>query len=148
MWGNNSGKGQQKPANIDTLIGQQTQLQGDLVFSGILHIDGSVKGNVSAAPESAAMLTLSEQGSIEGEVQVPSMILNGTIIGDVHSSDRIELTARARITGNIYYNLIEMAMGAEVNGQLIHRAEAKKPVLALDHELRRDKQANRPQSSS
>ena len=142
MWGNNLGKGQQtqqKPSNIDTLIGQQTAMQGDLTFSGILHIDGTVKGNVSAAPDNAAILTLSESGTIEGQVQAPSMILNGTVIGDVHSSDRVELTARARITGNIYYNLIEMAMGAEVNGQLIHRAETQKPVLALDHEQRRDK---------
>ena len=143
MWGNNLSKGQQtqqqKPSNIDTLIGQQAQLQGDLIFSGILHIDGAIKGNVSAAPDNAAMLTLSESGTIEGQVQAPSMILNGTVIGDVHSSDRVELTARARITGNIYYNLIEMAMGAEVNGQLIHRAESQKPVLALDHEQRREK---------
>ena len=143
MWGSNPGKGQQqKPANIDTLIGQNTQLQGDLAFTGILHIDGAIKGNVSAASDSAAMLTLSESGSIEGQVQAPSMILNGTVIGDVHSSDRVELTARARITGNIYYNLIEMAMGAEVNGQLIHRAESQKPVLALDHELHRNKRSD------
>jgi cytoskeletal protein CcmA (bactofilin family) len=142
MWGSNLSKGQQtqqKPTNIDTLIGQQTQLQGDLSFSGILHIDGAIKGNVNAAPDSAAMLTLSESGTIEGQVQAPSMILNGTVIGDVHSSDRVELTSRARITGNIYYNLIEMAMGAEVNGQLIHRAETQKSVLALDHEPHRDK---------
>ncbi len=142
MWGSNIGKdqqSQQKPTNIDTLIGQHTEMLGDLTFSGILHIDGSIKGNVSAAPDNAAMLTLSESGSIEGQVQAPSMILNGTVVGDVHSSDRVELTARARITGNIYYNLIEMAMGAEVNGQLIHRAETQKPVLALDHEQHRDR---------
>ena len=135
MWGNSKS---QKPTNIDTLIGQNTQVHGDLLFSGILHVDGAIKGNVAAAPDNAAMLTLSEHGSIEGEVRAPSMILNGTVVGDVHSSERIELTARARINGNIYYNLIEMAMGAEVNGQLIHRAEAQKPVLALDHETRRD----------
>ena len=109
-------------ARIDTLIGQGTVIDGDLVFSGGLHVDGKIIGNVMAEEGSDAMLILSEFGSIEGEVKVPNMVLNGEIIGDVFGSERVELAAKSRINGSVYYNLIEMAIGAEVNGGLVHES--------------------------
>jgi len=113
-----------KVARIDTLIGQHSEIRGDIAFSGGLHVDGTIRGDVSAPDDSGSVLTLSEHGAIEGEVRVPHIILNGSVVGDVHAAERIELAARARVTGNVYYNLIEMAMGAEVNGSLVHRSEA------------------------
>ena len=92
-------------------------------FKDGLHIDGTVKGNVIAEGESS-ILTMSEHGRIEGEVRVHNLVLNGEVIGDVHASEHIELAPAARVTGNVYYNLIEMAMGAEVNGNLVHEVEA------------------------
>ncbi|HFD79651.1 MAG TPA: polymer-forming cytoskeletal protein [Gammaproteobacteria bacterium] len=105
---------------IDTVIGRQTRLEGDIHFSGGLHVDGCVRGNIVAEPGADAVLTVSEQGRIEGEVRVPDLILNGEVSGDVHVGNRAELASHARITGNLYYNLLEMAMGAEINGQLVH----------------------------
>lgn len=109
-------------AQIDTLIGGSTELKGDVYFKDGLHIDGVVKGNVIANGEHS-MLTMSEQGRIEGEVRVRNIVLNGEVLGDVYASEHIELAPAARVTGNVYYNLIEMAMGAEVNGNLVHRIE-------------------------
>ncbi len=107
-------------ARIDTLIGQGTEINGDLVFSGGLHVDGTIKGNVNAEEGSDALLILSEFGQIEGDVKVPNMVLNGEIVGDVFGSNRVELAPKSRINGSVYYNLIEMAIGAEVNGGLVH----------------------------
>lgn len=107
-------------ARIDTLIGQGTVVNGDLIFSGGLHVDGRVIGNVVAEAGSDALLILSEFGHIEGEVKVPNMVLNGEIIGDVFASNRVELAPKSRVNGSVYYNLIEMAIGAEVNGGLVH----------------------------
>lgn len=121
MWGNT--KKPKQTANIDTLIGQNTEIRGDVVFSGGLHIDGKVKGNVIAAQGDDSVLTLSERGTIEGEVKVPNVVVNGTVIGDVHALSHVELAAHARVHGNVYYTLIEMAMGAEVNGNLVHRGD-------------------------
>jgi len=113
-----------KAERVDTLVGQNTRIEGNIHFSGGLHVDGVVKGNVVADSNSTAILTLSENGTIEGEVRVPNIILNGNIIGDVYASDRIELAVQARVNGNVYYNLLEMVMGAEVNGSLVHRLES------------------------
>jgi len=122
MWGNK--KKPRQTAQIDSLIGQNTEIHGDVIFNGGLHVDGKVKGNViSAESEEESVLTLSERGTIEGEVKVPNVVINGTVIGDVHALTHVELAAQARVHGNVYYSLIEMAMGAEVNGNLVHRPD-------------------------
>jgi cytoskeletal protein CcmA (bactofilin family) len=119
-------------ARIDTLIGQGTVINGDLVFSGGLHVDGRINGNVSAEEGSTALLILSEFGHIEGEVTVPNMVLNGEIIGDVFGSTRVELAPKSRIRGSVYYNLIEMAIGAEVNGGLVHQPQGSELPKRLE----------------
>ncbi len=118
-------------AKIESLIGAQTEIRGDVVFSGGLHVDGVVKGNVIAEEERESVLSLSERGTIEGEVRVANVMLNGTVIGDVYADTHIELAPQAKVSGNVYYSLIEMSMGAEVNGSLIHRTSADKPLLTL-----------------
>ena len=105
---------------VSTIIGQGTILSGDLVFRGGLHLDGTVKGDISAEEGEDVTLTVSEKGEVIGDVRVSNMILNGSVVGDVYVSGRVELAPQARVTGSLYYNLLEMAMGAEVNGQLIH----------------------------
>ncbi len=107
--------------NVSTIIGEGTVIQGDIIYAGGLHIDGKVVGSVSAESGSAATLTLSKLGSIHGSVDVPTVVIDGEILGDVAASERVQLIANSRITGNVQYNLIEMEVGAEVNGQLVRQ---------------------------
>jgi cytoskeletal protein CcmA (bactofilin family) len=131
MWGNRK----RKVTRIDSLIGQQTEIKGDISFTGGLHIDGKIEGNITAAESSGSVLTLSDQGSIKGDVRVPNVILNGLVRGNVYAEEHIELALNARVIGNVYYNLIEMAMGAEVNGSLIHAADmTNQPALPLEYD--------------
>ena len=133
MWGNRK---KVRTTKIDSLIGRQTELCGDLRFTGGLHVDGTIKGNVSAETDSSSVLTLSEHGTIQGDVKVANLLLNGVVIGDVYAEGHIELAPKARITGNVYYTMIEMAMGAQVNGNLV-RGEASAPEevpLQLSHD--------------
>ncbi len=119
--------GSKKPSSnhFDTLIAKGTEINGNIVASGGLHIDGKIVGRITAQPENKnAVVRLSEVGEVEGDIIAPHVIINGKVHGDVYSSEHIELAAKASITGNVYYNLIEMAMGAEVNGSLVHDKEA------------------------
>lgn len=133
MWSNK--KKPKQTAQIDSLIGQNTEIHGDVVFTGGLHVDGIIKGGVVAEQGNDSVLTLSERGTIEGEVKVPNVVINGTIIGDVHASGHVELASHAKVHGNVYYSLIEMAMGAEVNGNLVHRPEDKVVKLSQEKEV-------------
>ncbi len=145
MWGNRRNK--KKITQIDSLIGKETLIKGDILFTGGLHIDGKVKGNISATEDSGSVLTLSERGVIEGEVRVPNVILNGKVIGNVYVAENVELAVSARIFGNVYYNLIEMAMGAEVNGSLIHSGDSTgKPPLPLGHDGKKEVKGEKEQT--
>lgn len=123
------GRKQRQNTVIDSLVGANSKVAGDLTFSGGCHVDGTVKGNVNADPESHSSLTISEDGTVEGGVTVPYVVLNGIVRGDVAASQRVELGPTARVVGNVYYNLIEMAIGAEINGKLVHQPDGKVPLL-------------------
>lgn len=113
----------EKPCNtIDTLIGSRTELKGDLTFSGGLRIDGKLKGNVTAKGEGNSTLILSENALIIGNVTVPHMIINGTIKGTVRAAERIELQPKAEIAGDVYYKVLEVALGAVINGNLVRES--------------------------
>lgn len=121
-----------KPPKVSTVIGQGTVITGDVEFAAGLHLDGEIKGNVNGGDETHATLTISEQGKVEGDVRVENLILNGIVVGDVYASERAELAANARVTGTVHYRLLEMAMGAEVNGKLVHSEEQEPRRLEFD----------------
>ena len=110
---------------IHTLIGAQTRIDGDVEFgAGGLHLDGRINGNVKGDPELSATLVVSEQGCIDGSVKVANVILNGVVKGDIEVAKRVELGPKARVLGSVSYETIETAVGAQINGQLLHRAPA------------------------
>lgn len=124
------GKKKRRSDVIQTLVGEGTRIEGDLRFEGGCHIDGVVNGGVVADRDSEAFLSISEEGRVEGSVKVPRMALNGTVEGDVFCTERVQLGPTARVVGNLHYELIEMAAGAEINGQLIHQAGAASAARA------------------
>lgn len=121
-----------QPQNrIDTLIGAGTKIEGNISFSGGLRVDGHVKGNVEAQADDGSTLVLSEKALIEGEITVSHIIINGTIVGPVHSSLSVELQPKSKVTGDIYYKSLEMHVGAVIDGKLVHEDGA--PVRSLEY---------------
>lgn len=116
-----------KPSShhFDTLISAKAELVGDLHFSGGLHIDGKVFGNIIAEDDSKAVVRISEKGMVVGEISAPHIIINGQVVGDIHSCEHIELASKATVKGNVHYNMIEMVMGSQVSGTLMHRYRGK-----------------------
>jgi cytoskeletal protein CcmA (bactofilin family) len=107
-----------------TLISRDTEIVGDIKFSGNLDIEGTVRGNIAAHASKDAVVRIVDKGLVEGEIRAPSVIINGHVVGDVYSSKHLELAAKARVQGNVHYTLVEMAIGAEVNGGLKHSVGA------------------------
>jgi cytoskeletal protein CcmA (bactofilin family) len=123
-----------KNAKIDTLIGAKTRINGDVEFAGGFHLDGYINGNVTGELGAGGVLSVSEQGCIEGSVIAPTVLLNGIVKGDIDASDRVELGSKARVLGNVRYTVIETAVGAQINGKLIHRAPAGAPAGTSESE--------------
>jgi len=123
-----SDKTNKPQSRIDSLIGAGTKIEGDVTFDGGLRVDGEVKGNVRSAGDSGGTLVVSEHARIEGEIHVSHLVINGTIIGPVYSSEFLELQPRARVTGDVQYNSLEMHLGAIVQGRLVHQGGTGKTV--------------------
>lgn len=118
-------------AEIETLIGVKTTLSGDVKFSGGLYLEGRIEGNLNGADDEAR-LDIQDTGCVVGEVHVANVEVNGTIDGELHASGRLVLGAKAQISGDVYYNVLEMAAGAQVNGKLVYRKQGK--TLAIEHQ--------------
>ncbi|TVS17501.1 MAG: polymer-forming cytoskeletal protein [Gammaproteobacteria bacterium] len=115
-----------------TLIAANTRIEGDVHFLDQLLVNGEINGNVHADSDSDAGLTVSAKGSVNGEIRVPNVVINGHVVGDIHAGKHVELAAEARVEGSVYYNLIEMVMGARVDGNLVYtpsgEEQAKRPT--------------------
>src|SRR4051812_2784669 len=104
-------------ARIDTLIGKASRVHGDMEFAGGLHLDGAIEGNLRANPVEGSSLSVSETGSIDGNVEVGTLMLNGAVRGDIVARGRVVLGATARIRGNVGSGFIEMPLGAQIRGK-------------------------------
>lgn len=117
---------------IDTLIGSGSILHGDLEFTGGLRVDGHIKGNISAHDSNNGTLVLSESGVIEGNINVPHLIINGTVNGNIVSNEHVELQSHAKVEGDIRYKAVEMQLGAVLNGALVTESQAAPVYDVLD----------------
>lgn len=131
MWGN---KNKIRSSKIDTLIGQGVEITGDIKFDGGLHLDGKIIGNAIAEVGGNSVFIVSDKGRVEGDIRVSFAIINGEVTGNVYASEKLELSSKARINGNVHYSLLEMASGAEVNGKMVHESEKK----LLEHHVTND----------
>lgn len=120
-----------------TLISSNAQVNGDIVFNGGLHVQGKVVGNVTAYQD-GGRLVIGSTGAIEGEINVPRVIINGRVQGDVHAGEHLELAEKAVIEGNVYYTMIEMVMGARVNGKLVREDNGERRNLPSPDDRDRD----------
>lgn len=115
-------KRDRRTRQVDTLVGHNTVIHGDIEFGGGLHIEGRVVGDIRAPSDPAAVLVVAEGGAIEGHVAVPHLLMSGEVHGDVHVEEHVALGATARLAGNLYYTVLKMAEGAQVDG-LVKRVE-------------------------
>jgi cytoskeletal protein CcmA (bactofilin family) len=119
-----------RPPQIDTLIGKGVRVQGNIDFLGGMHLDGAIAGNVRSNPAPDSTLSVSEGGSIEGSVEVPNVILQGQVRGDIRAAERVVLGPTARVEGDVYYGIIEMTLGAQITGKLVRLSPAPAEAAA------------------
>jgi len=105
---------------IDTLVSSDTVITGDIIFSGGLRVDGTIRGNISEQDGTQGTIIVGENGRIEGTVSASKIVLIGSVVGPVNATQFIELQTKARITGDLHYKSLEMHMGAVIDGKLVH----------------------------
>lgn len=119
--------------HIDTLIGSNTCVEGNINFSGGLRVEGQVRGNIVSNGDTHSTLVLGEHGNIEGKVQVSNVVINGTVIGPIYTDEYLELQEKAKVFGDVYYGAMEIKLGASVEGKMIRLdgLQEEKPVTLI-----------------
>jgi cytoskeletal protein CcmA (bactofilin family) len=121
-----------KQPPIRSLIGEGAVLHGEVRFTDGLRIDGEVLGDVVAIGGERNILVISEKARVHGKVKAGHVIINGTVIGPVHSDELLELQPKARISGDVHYSSLEMHQGATIDGELRATKLAEdRPALKL-----------------
>jgi len=131
---NRVAEGATKRGGSHNFLSRDAEILGDIHFSGELVIEGRIRGSIFAEDASESIVHVTEKGIVEGEIKAPSAVINGLVEGNVHCSKHIELSSKAIVAGDLHYNLIEMVLGSEVNGKLVHIAatEGGAPRLSRD----------------
>jgi len=122
FFGKSSGKPQSR---IDCLIGADTDIAGNVTFSGGLRVDGLVRGNIVQSGGKPSTVVLSEKARVEGEIRVSHVVINGTVKGPILGAEYVELQPKAVMHGDVEYRKIEIHLGAVLAGRLLHSAEAR-----------------------
>lgn len=84
------------------ILAAGSRFEGDIVFDGILRIDGCVRGKITSQTEKPSILIISEHAMIEADIIVDIVIISGQVLGNVFAQDRIELSSPGRLEGKIY----------------------------------------------
>jgi cytoskeletal protein CcmA (bactofilin family) len=130
MWGSKRKVG---VSGGTTLVSHDTAIVGDIRFSGNLDVEGLVQGNILADADKDARVRVVGKGRVEGEIRAPSVVINGEVRGTVYSTRQLELAPKCRVEGDVFYQTVEMAAGAEVNGNLTHITDEE--ILDPDADL-------------
>ena len=126
-----------------TLIASDAELVGDITFSSQLVVNGLLRGSITAK-ESGASMTVSPSGRVVGDVRAPTVLIHGRVDGTVYSLEHLEIADGATIQGDLHYTVLQMHMGASVQGRLIHSVpeeavETTKPREAGSGEVPADR---------
>jgi len=119
MLSKSRGKSKKLVDQIATLIAEGVKIYGDMHVNGGVQIDGQIIGSI-ICEDKDAVVRLSDSGMVKGEIRAHNVVLNGHVQGNVFCEEHLTLDEKSVVTGDVHYALIEMVIGAEVNGQLIH----------------------------
>ena len=125
-------------ASPDTAVGTKAEFVGNITFSKMLKISGTVKGNITASEEGDGKIIIDPKGLVEGDIVSPTILIQGEVNGNVRSTAKIEIDASALITGNVYYDILDMHGGATVNGSLIRNKGKTAGLLEKQAESKTD----------
>jgi len=104
---------------INTLIGSDVSIVGNIFYKGTMHLEASVEGSLVADKSAKSMLYINNKAKVKGYVEGTNLAINGTVNGNVYAYDLLRLGSDALIKGDIYYKSIEMEVGAKIDGRLI-----------------------------
>ena len=120
-------------SEISTLLGRGTTFEGKLTFEGTVRIDGRLKGTVF----SDDVLIIGEGATVEADIDIGEIIIQGTLVGNVHAKRGIEVLAPGRVKGDLHTPSLQIEKGVVFEGRsfmegvIAGKPATPSPVAAL-----------------
>ena len=110
-----------------TVIGENCVIEGDVTFEKTIEVHGKMIGTLKSAENcTSASLVIKKTGIVEGDVYGSDVVIEGEVVGNVSGKKEIKIEKSAFISGNVYYDILDVQGGATINGNLI-RNKGKEP---------------------
>jgi cytoskeletal protein CcmA (bactofilin family) len=93
---------------MNTIIGKDTVITGTLDVKGALRVDGSVKGKIICSD----CVTIGATGEVEAEIEANAAIIAGQMVGNISTTDKIELQAKCEMNGDLKTKSLIIEQGA------------------------------------
>ena len=118
-------EGQANADVIETIIGLNSEVEGNIVSQGSLRIDGKLRGDITVKGN----LVVGDQGSLEGSVNAKNIVVAGRITGNVVALEKIEINKSGRLIGDIISKFVVIEEGSHFTGNC--KMERKDDVIPL-----------------
>lgn len=129
-----------KNCSLATLIGAGTLVDGNLTYSGGIHIDGTVLGDLAPEnPDQTSQVWIGEKGIVKGSVRGTDVIVHGSVDGDIFANQSVTIGAKARVAGDVCYSELSVDGCSSVTGRFIPNRLLEDTV----GELEADRSANK-----
>ena len=98
----------------NTIIGSNITIEGDITGDDSLIIEGIVRGTVTVKSD----VTVTQDGQVEADVESQSIEIAGSVHGNVHAVDKIDIKAGGRLVGDVKAPRVLIADGAAFKGNI------------------------------
>ena len=116
----------QSLGEITTLLGRGASFDGKLTFEGTVRIDGKFKGEVF----SDDVLVIGEGATVEAEIDIGEVIIQGTVIGNIKAKRSIEIHAPGRVKGDLHTPSLQIDKGVMFEGRSFMEGATKQPTTS------------------
>ena len=122
---------------MNTIIGKDTVITGTLDVKGALRVDGSVKGKIICSD----CVTIGATGEVEAEIEANAAIIAGHMIGNISTTDKIELQAKCEMNGDLKTKSLVIEQGAVFCGACnMKNTQSNLGFLPPDNKPEKDKE--------
>ena len=98
---------------VNTVFGKDTEFTGDLIFTKSLQINGTFEGEIA----SGGYLVIGEEAEIKANIKAETVIIMGTVHGNIEASERLEIQSNGKLYGNIRTLKLKIADGVVFEGK-------------------------------
>ena len=100
--------------SINTIIGPNTSLKGDIDAGGFTRIDGSIMGNVNAK----GRVVIGERARMRSNVSGTAVTIGGVVYGNVIAAESLLILSTALVLGDIITRRIQADEGCLIHGRV------------------------------